>query len=181
MTPNSFAGAIFQALICFASIAVIRLAIAYLGARTGAILLGMPMVMFPMLVIQAWQGPPVTPAQTAGSIASMTAVTCALWILQLPLRFSPLFAVVAMALAWCTITLVFYLTALPAEIMTAMLVGNAAFVLIRYRKHRSSVIPTKGKWIDGALPVAIFLVAFFTMMRAVPDFARGVLVSFPIG
>jgi hypothetical protein len=32
----------------------------------------------------------------------------------------------------------------------------------------------------GAVPIAVFLIAFFMITRLVPDFVRGVLVSFPI-
>jgi hypothetical protein len=181
MTPDSFASAFFQAALCFLSIAAMRVAVVHLGARMGAILLGTPMVIFPMLVIQAWQGPAVTAGQTAGSIASMTAVACALWVLRLPLTSTALSTLLTMASAWLAIISAMYATDLPAEIMTTFVIANALFIFTRYRNHRPTVVQASGKLCDGALPMAIFLVTFFMITRMVPDFVRGVLVSFPLG
>jgi hypothetical protein len=181
MTLDSFAGSICQAALCFSSIAVLRLGIIYLGARIGAILIGTPIIMFPLLAIQAWHGPAVTPGQTAGSVASMTAVACALWVLRLPLKFTPLSILLTMASAWLAIISAIHATVLPVQIMTAMVIANALFIFIRYRNHQPPVAQTNGKLTDGAVPITIFLIVFFMITRLVPDFVRGVLVSFPIG
>src|SRR5262245_23939597 len=78
MAPDTFASSIYQVALCLSAIAVLRLCIVYLGARLGAILLGTPLIIFPLVAIQAWHGPEITADQTVGSIASMTAVSCAL-------------------------------------------------------------------------------------------------------
>jgi len=78
------------------------------------------------------------------------------------------------------ITLI-YVSVLPAEIMTAIVIANALFIVIVYRNYRPVVVQTRGNLVDGAVPIAIFLVTFFLATQFIPDFARGVFVSFPIG
>jgi hypothetical protein len=181
MPPDTFARAIYQVALCLSAIAVLRLCIVHLGARMGAILLGTPLIIFPLVAIQAWQGPEITADQTAGSIASMTAVSCALSLLRLPLPFTPLSILLTMATAWLAIISTIYLTALQAGTMTAILIANALYVLIRYRHLPPTLLQSSGKFTDGAAPITIFLVTFFMITRLVPDFIRGVLVSFPVG
>jgi hypothetical protein len=104
---------VFQALLCLGQHRGDRLAIIQLGPSVGAILMGTPMIMFPLLAIQAWQGPPVTQAQTIGSIASMTALNGALWLYRLPIRFTPGTALLAFALGWLAAVMLVYLAEPP--------------------------------------------------------------------
>ena len=181
MAPDTFASSIYQVALCLSAIAVLRLCIVYLGARLGAILLGTPLIIFPLVAIQAWNGPEITADQTVGSIASMTAVSCALWLLRLPLPFTPLSVLLTMATAWFAIISAIYLTALEAGTLTAILIANALYVLIRNRHLPPALLQGTGKFTDGAVPITIFLTTFFLITRLVPDFIRGVLVSFPVG
>jgi hypothetical protein len=152
MTLDSFASAMFQAALCFSAIVTLRVAVVYLGAGIAAILMGTPMIIFPMLAIQAWQGPAVTPSQTAGSIASITAVACAFWVLRLPLTFTPLSVLLTMTSTWLAIISAMYAMALPAEIMTAILIANALLIFVLYRNHLQTIAQTNGRLTDGTVP-----------------------------
>ena len=172
---------VFQALLCLASIAAIRVAIIQLGPSVGAILMGTPMIMFPLLAIQAWQGPPVTQAQTIGSIASMTALNGALWLYRLPIRFTPGTALLAFALGWLAVVMLVYLAEPPDWLMAGFLLLNGLSVLIGQRHHRAAAVATKGRITDGAIVTAAFLIFFFLVTRLIPDFLRELLVAFPVG
>ena len=106
-----------------------RIMLVYFGFRLGGILMGTPMVVFPLLAMQAWLGPPVTQDQTIGSVASITAIALGLWSLWLPVNISPLLAILTMASAWLLILLVLYATRMPAAAMAAAIVANSAYIL----------------------------------------------------
>jgi hypothetical protein len=178
---NGVAGSLFHALLCLLAVAALRLAVVQLGPRTGAILMGTPMLMLPLLAVQAWQGPPITQTQTAGSIASMVAVNAALWLYRLPVAFGVASGLLAIASGWLVAVTLLYLARLPDWVMACLLVVNGLFVLVRHRDHRAAVVATKGRLLDGAAITAAFLILFFLVTRLVPDFVRGVLVSFPLG
>jgi uncharacterized membrane protein (GlpM family) len=181
MTAHGLLVPVFQATLCFAVVALLRLAIVYLGSRLGGILVGTPMLVFPLLAMQAWLGPPLNQDQTIGSVASITSVAFAFWSMWLPIGFSPLAALATMASAWFLVLSILYMTGVPAAAMAAGIMANAAFILIRYRDHQPAVAPSRGKLGEAAVPTAIFLCVFFLVTQIVPDFVRGVLVMFPIG
>jgi hypothetical protein len=178
---DGMVGSVFQALLCLASIAAIRVAIIQMGPRIGAILMGTPMIMFPLLAMQAWQGPPVTRVQTIGSIAAMTALSGALWLYRMPLGFTPVTALLTFSLGWLAGVLLVYLAALPDWAMAGLLVLNGLFVLISYRNHGAAGAAIKARISDGAVVTTAFLIFFFLITRLIPDLLRGLLVAFPVG
>jgi hypothetical protein len=177
---NGVAGALAPALLCLLAVAALRVAIVQLGPRIGAILMGTPMLMLPLLAVQAWQGPPITRTQTAGSIASMLAVNAALWFYRLPVAFGAGSGLLAIAAGWLVAVAVLDVARLPAWLTACILVMNGLFILIRHRDHRPAVVATRGRLTDGAVITAAFLIFFFLVTRLIPDFLRGVLVSFPL-
>jgi uncharacterized membrane protein (GlpM family) len=174
-------GSLVQALLCLLTIVAFRVVIVQLGPRIGAILMGTPMLMFPLLAIQAWQGPPVTQAQTIGSVASIVALNGGLWLYRLPVAFGPASGLLAVALSWLVLVAFLFLARVPDWAMASMLVLNGLFILIRHRDHRAVVVTSRGRLTDGAVITAAFLIFFFLVTRLVPDFLRGVLVGFPVG
>lgn len=181
MTFQGLLGPFLQALLCLLSLAAIRVAIFYLGSRLGGILMGTPMLVFPLMAMQAWLGPPVTLGQTIGSVSSITAVTFGLWTMKLPLALSPLSALLMMATAWGAIVSVLYATGVPASIMSAAIAANAVFIFVQHRNFRPAFERTRGKLTEAAIPTIIFLFGFFFTAQIAPEFVRGVLVMFPIG
>jgi len=180
MTLHNLLAAIVQAALCFAIIALIRVAVVYLGSRLGGILIGTPMLVFPLLAMQAWLGPPVTQDETIGSIASITAVTFGLWSMWLPINYKPLATLLTMALSWATILAIIYAFDVPAMVMAVAVIANAAFILIRNHDHKPAAAPGRAKLTEAAIPTAIFLVIFFAAKHVVPEFVRGILAMFPI-
>jgi hypothetical protein len=178
---NGIAESILQATLCLITIAAIRVAIVSLGSKIGAILLGTPTIIFPLLAIQAWQGPPVVQAQTLGTIASLTALNAALWMCRLPISPGPLPALLVLALSWLVGVIFIYAAGVPDWLMAGALIVNGVFVLIWYRGHRGTALASRGRVTDGAIVTAAFLIFFFLVTRLVPDFLRGVLVGFPVG
>ncbi len=181
MTPNGFASSVIQAAVCIAAVAALRIAVIWLGPKIGAILLGAPIIMVPLLAMQAWQGPSVTQNQTIGSIASMMATTASLWLLRLPLNFSPRTSVAIVSIAWLAIIVISNLTGLASSVMAIFIIANGLFILTTQRNHRPTVAVASGKITHGAMATGIFIVGFFLLTRIVPDFVRGVLVGFPLG
>jgi uncharacterized membrane protein (GlpM family) len=180
MTSQTILIAIFQGALCFIIVALLRIAIVYLGSRRGGILVGTPMLIFPLLALQAWFGPPVTQAQTFGSISSITAITAALWPMWLPIRFSPLGAMLITAASWAVVLSFIYVTGVPAWVLSAAVISNAIFILSFKRDHRPAVEPERAKLTKAAIPTAIFLFIFFAAKEFLPDFVRGVMAMFPI-
>ncbi len=180
MTSYSILVAIIQAALCFAIIVLIRVTVVYLGSRLGGILIGTPMLVFPLLAMQAWLGPPVTQDEMIGSIASIAAVTFGLWSMWLPINYSPLAALITMALSWSATLTIIYVFGVPDTVMAIAVIANAAFILIRYHDHQPSAAPARAKLTEAAIPTAIFLVIFFAAKHMVPEFFRGVLAMFPI-
>jgi uncharacterized membrane protein (GlpM family) len=174
-------GSLVQALLCLLAIAAFRVVIVQLGPRIGAILMGMPMLMFPMLAIQAWQGPPVTQAQMSGSIAAIVALNGGLWLYRLPVPFGPATGLLAVALSWLMLVAFLFLAKVADWAMASILILNGLFILIRHRDRRTTVVASRGRITDGAVLTTVFLMLFFLVTRLVPDFLRGVLVGFPIG
>jgi len=181
MTSQGLLIPILQATLCFLCLAAIRTAIFYLGSRSGGILMGTPVLVFPLLAMQAWLGPPVTAGQTIGSVTSITAVTFGLWSLKVPFNFNPLSALMAMTTAWAAIVSFLYLTGTPAVVMSFAIAANAAFIFVQHRNFRPALEKTHGKLTHAAIPTIIFLLVFFFTAQIAPEFVRGVLVMFPIG
>lgn len=180
MTSHNILVAVFQAMLCFGFIALIRIAVVYLGSRLGGILIGTPMLIFPLLAMQAWLGPPVTQEETYGSIGSITAVAAALWSLWFPVNYSPPAATFVTALAWLLVIAIIYMTEVPAAVMVLAVIANAIFILVRNRRHQPAAGPRRANLTEAALPTAVFLVVFFATKELVPDFVRGVLAMFPV-
>jgi hypothetical protein len=180
MTSYGYWIPIVQSVLCFGIVMLFRIMIVYFGSRLGGILVGTPMLVFPLLAMQTWLGPPVTQDQTIGSLASITAVALGLWSLWLPVNFSPFLAILTMASAWLLILSALYATGMPATAMAAAIVANTAYILSRYRNHRPAAGPNAARVGEAAIPTAIFLLAFFLMTHLVPDFVRGVLAMLPI-
>jgi uncharacterized membrane protein (GlpM family) len=180
MTTHSLVIPIVQAVLCFAVVILLRLSIVYLGPRIGGLLIGTPMLIFPLMAMQAWLGPTPDQAQTIGSLASITSVTLGLWSMRLPFNFTALTAVLTMALAWLVILALLYVAKVPAIVMAATIFANAAFILIKYRRHAAGPGPGRSSLLDGAIPTVIFLLVFFLTTQVVPDFVRGVLAMFPV-
>lgn len=147
----------------------------------GGILMGTPMLVFPLMAMQAWLGPPVTPEQTIGSVTSITAVAFGLWVLKLPFDFSPLSALLTMATAWAATVSLLYLADVPAAVMSFAIAVNAAFIFVRHRNFRPAPERNRGSLTEAAVPTIIFLLGFFFTAQIAPEFVRGVLVMFPIG
>jgi uncharacterized membrane protein (GlpM family) len=143
--------------------------------------MGMPMLVFPLLAMQAWLGPPVTAGQTIGSVTSITAVTIGLWTLKLPLDFSPWSALLTMAAAWAAIVSLLYAAGIPAALMSVTIAVNAAFIFVQHRNFRPTPERNRGKLTEAAIPTIIFLLVFFLTLHIAPEFVRGVLVMLPIG
>lgn len=181
MTFQGLLGPLLQAVLCLVSLAAIRVAIFYLGSRLGGILMGTPMLVFPLMAMQAWLGPPVTLRQTIGSVSSITAVTLGLWAMKLPFVLSPLSALLMMVTAWGAIVSVLYATGVPASIMSAAIAANAVLIFFKYRNFQPVFERTRGKLTEAAIPTIIFLLGFFFTAQMAPEFVRGVLVMFPIG
>lgn len=181
MMAQGLLGPILQAILCLLSLAAIRVTIFYLGSRLGGILMGTPMLVFPLMAIQAWLGPPVTQGQMIGSVSSITAVTFALWAMKLPFDFSPLSALLTMATAWGAIVSMLYASVIPASVMSAAIAANALFIFVHHRKFQPAFERTQGKLTEAAIPTSIFLFGFFLTAHIAPEFVRGVLVMFPIG
>lgn len=180
MASHNILAPLLQAAFCFAVIVCLRITVVYLGSRLGGILIGTPMLVFPLLAMQAWLGPEVTQAQTFGSISSISAITVALWMMWLPGNFGPLAAVMIMALAWSATLATLYFLELPAAVMAVALVANATLILVRKRHQQPVVGPSKAKLNEAAIPTVVFLIIFFAAKEFVPDFVRGVLAMFPI-
>jgi len=180
MTSQSVVVAIFQAMLCFGFIALIRIAVVYLGSRLGGILIGTPMLIFPLLAMQAWLGPPVTQDETNGSIASITAIAAALWSMWLPVNYTPQTATLVTALSWLLTITVIYLAGIPGTLMALAIIMNAVVILVCNRDHRPAAGPRRTSLTEAALPTAVFLIVFFTTKELVPDFVRGVLAMFPV-
>ena len=126
-------------------------------------------------------GPAITQTQTLGSIASNLALACALWGLRVPLSWAPLVATLAVLGTWFVAIAIIYMADMPAELMTAIIIANAFFIVFLSRDYRSIVTHPKGTLTDGAVPIAIFLIFFFLVAHLVPEFLRGVFVTTPIG
>ena len=169
MTSQAILLAIFQGTLCFIIITLLRVAVVYLGSRLGGILIGTPMLIFPLLALQAWFGPPITQAQTFGSISSITAITAALWPMWLPCNFTPLGAVLTTAASWALVLSFIYVVGIPTWIMSVAVVANAIFILSFKRDHRPAVEPERTKLTKAAIPTAVFLFAFFAVKEIVPD------------
>ena len=179
MAAHSLVIPIVQAVLCFAVVILLRLCIVYLGPRIGGILIGTPMLIFPLLAMQALLGPMPDQAQTIGSLASITSVTLGLWSMRLPFNFNALTAVLTMGAAWLAILMSLYFFKVPAIVMAVAIVSNVVLVLTKYRSHAE---PKSGRasLLEGAIPTAIFLLVFFLTTQVVPDFVRGVLAMFPV-
>jgi uncharacterized membrane protein (GlpM family) len=180
MTSHSILVAIFQAMLCFGIVALIRIAVVYLGSRLGGILIGTPMLVFPLLAMQAWLGPPVTQDETNGSIGSIAAIAAALWSMWLPINYTPRSATFVTALSWLLAITIIYMTGVPAVVMALAIAVNAILILVRNRDHRPAAGPRRTNLTEAAFPTAVFLVVFFTTKELVPDFVRGVLAMFPV-
>jgi uncharacterized membrane protein (GlpM family) len=180
MTTQALVIPVVQAILCFGVVVLLRVSIVSLGPRIGGILMGTPMLIFPLMAMQAWLGPVPDQAQTLGSIASITAIVLGLWSLRLPFDFTALTAVLAMALTWLVILTMLYAFRIPAFVMAAVIFVNAAFVLVRFRNQASGPRPSRAKLTEGAVPTAVFLLIFFLSTQIVPDFVRGVLAMFPV-
>jgi hypothetical protein len=180
MTSHGYWIPIVQAVLCFGIVMLFRITLVYFGFRLGGILMGTPMVVFPLLAMQAWLGPPVTQDQTIGSVASMTAIALGLWSLWVPVNLSPILAILTMASAWLSILLVLYASRMPVAAMAAAIVANSAYILTRYRNHRPAAGPNAARIGEAAIPTAIFLLAFFLLTHLVPDFVRGVFAMLPV-
>src|SRR3954464_2946589 len=100
MTSQTVFLALFQGALCFVIITLLRMALIYLGSRLGGILVGAPMLVFPLFALQSFFGPPLTQGQTLGSISSIPAVPAALWSMWLPYNYSPLAVVLTTASCW---------------------------------------------------------------------------------
>ncbi len=180
MTSQSILISLVQAALCFAIVILLRVAVVYLGARLGGILTGTPMLVFPLLVMQAWLGPLPDQNQMLGSITSITSITLGLWSMKLPFNFTAWSAVLTMAAVWSAILTTLYLTKVPAAVMATAILANATFILTRYANHRPTVRARRAKLTEGAIPTVIFLLTFFLTKEVVPDFVRGVLAMFPV-
>lgn len=180
MTTHSLVIPIVQAVLCFAVVILLRLCIVYLGPRIGGLLIGTPMLVLPLMAMQAWLGPTPDQAQTIGSLASITSVTLGLWSMRLPFNFTALGATLTMALAWLTVLTLLYLAKVPAIVMAVTIFANAAFILFRYRNQGAGPGPGRSSLLEGAIPTVIFLLVFFLTTQLVPDFIRGVLAMFPV-
>ena len=123
--------------------------------------MGTPVLVFPLLAMQAWLGPPVTAGQTIGSVTSITAVTFGLWSLKVPFNFNPLSALMAMTTAWAAIVSFLYLTGTPAVVMSFAIAANAAFIFVQHRNFRPALEKTHGKLDSCSHPHHYFSPCFF--------------------
>jgi hypothetical protein len=138
-------------------------------------------LIFVLLALQAWQGTPVTQPVLAGTISAATALNGALWVVRAPLGGGRAAVLAAFAAAWLGINAAVYVLGPPTWLLAALILGNGAALLAWYRQrpHAAATVP-RGRLTDAALPTIAFLFLFFVTTRLVPDFVRGILVSFPI-
>ena len=170
-----------QTLLSLAIIAGLRLCIWHAGRRVAAILLGTPVLIFVLLSLQALQGTPVNQPVLAGTISAATALNCALWAVRSPLGGRRLVMLAVFAAAWLGINSAVYLLAPPTRLLAGLILVNGASLLAWYRQppHAAPAVP-RGRLTDAALPTITFLFLFFVTTRLVPDFVRGILISFPV-
>jgi uncharacterized membrane protein (GlpM family) len=155
------------------------MAVVYLGSRLGGILVGTPMLIFPLFALQTWFGPPVTQSETLGSISSITAVVMALWSMWLPYNYSPLMVLLTTASCWAAAATLISVAGIPAVVMSVAIAANAMFILSLKRDRRVAVRSERSKLTEAAIPTAIFLFIFFAAKQFVPDFVRGIMAVFP--
>jgi hypothetical protein len=180
LTSHTFIIPLVEATLCFVIVTLLRIAIVYLSPRLGAILIGTPILIFPLLAMQAWLGPTPNQTQTLGSMASVASITLGLWSMRLPFNFTARAVVVTMAIVWVFILLALYLFKVPATVVASAIVVNAAFVLTKFRGQKATRRPSAAKLSEGAVPTAIFLLTFFAATQVVREFILGVVAMFPV-
>lgn len=174
-------GSLVQAVICFAVVGGIRAGILYSGPKLGALIMGTPTIMLPLMAIQAWQGPPITKVQTLGSLASLVGVNLAVWVLRTAPGSGPLSAAAVMLASYLAVVTGLYWIAPPDWALAGFLVAHGSFILVIHRGYRPVTYATKGRFSDGLAITAAFFLAYFLLTHLLPSFVRGVVVSFPIG